>query len=298
MTDLGGAGYQNTNARRTRARRINTFVPSGVRDDEADTTWESIQYGLGIFSDFTTRLIGRTFTDDPKYSEGIASDFHSQQSIITGLHDAGIENSLLLIALGVPLEFANPLDPFNKMRLFSKTAKGELVDVVRRAGKANQLNKSGLLDMSSLRRKLSEFRKAERHATARGRLSGSDKFSVEEAKHLSAAQESVKTTQDAIRRRSEMNKLLKQFKARGGDMEAAVEKTSRFQQAMDGQRRLVGLSSPLTFDQIPGLGKRHPTLSAARSVWSLGLSDKGIPGFGTLNAIGVEMGLAPLTAAA
>lgn len=271
-TDVGGLFERQT---LPSGRKL---FQTGAKDSRTHEWWQSLAYYANKGSEYTSKGLGKLFSDDPEYDFDRPSDYWSQKSLVTLAQDSGLGDyvgTAGVIAIGLAAEILNPLDPLNKLKILGKTATGEINTSIRATHAAGDLEKVGdawrVKGIKEVREQLVKER--ESFAATGTRQSASN----------------IRVLEDALAKKTAVSEALQAYQKQGIDIDKVVEagdSLTRLQQVAQGERRLLGFSSPLSMDHIPFVRE-----SATRSFSTLGLSDKSlVPYGGALERIAADIG--------
>lgn len=231
---------------------------------------------LGKPEEWTAKAVGKVFSDDPKYRDIFgSSSYWDQIGFYEVARDAGINQEnlgtfgpVLAAVVGLGAAIANPFDPLNKLTLG--------------LGKAGGLTRSGIAgralaeaeNLKTLRtrvlpdgKRIKEigFQGGDNHAKALRRRYRRNLKSKDPALAREAVTNLPKVER-AIREVDEINTVLRELQEKGLDYKDIKLAPNKFRQAQLGQRHLLGMTSPLKFDQLALLGVGRKTLDHASAM--------------------------------
>lgn len=280
------------------------------------STFESILYYAGKPEEWTAKLIGNLVSDDPKYDWGTASDYQNQVMFATLFRDMGVdsifesENSTLPIAsvtLGLAAAIANPLDPLNKLKILQLAKSGTLSKAVRdtrafrgvaRAGEKGYKSLAAFKRLKDYSETQQLFDVAKLEQTAkRIRTRVLDNPNVPDITK-NRAEGHVLSLEGLAKRRADINTVLEDLYKKNPNLtlDDIAATGDRAEQAMKGQVRVLGLSSPFTLDQIPFLrqkrllGKAGLLGEESRDILTLGLTSARPQIFNQIDAAIIKAG--------
>lgn len=204
--------------------------------------WEGSLATLGAAEDVLTRAIGNVVSSDPKYDFGGTTNYHTQVSFADLFRTAGVGHSIAAI-LGIAAALVNPLDPLNKLAVLKETKLGVAARGIKTAGKNLVKDTDGLLRISTA--KIAEEIAQNRKLLEAGVFADDIVPSV----HRSIAR-----LEDTQKNAGELNDLLVELQRRGVDLEKLELAGSVFEQIKQGQRHLIGFTSPMSLSHVPFSG--------------------------------------------
>lgn len=254
---------------------------------DAPGFWDSLFYYAAKPEEWVTKGIGNLLSSDPKYDFGRGRP--GDQVGFTDLFGDAFEGSfntrlpILSAVLGISAAIVNPLDPLNKLKILGLTEKGIASEKIaaimeHRPHLIKEVAGKSVIDTSK----------------------------VDQA--LLKAQQAAKTSKEAAKASKPTITLLerskKEFETLNGFLEAAQKDgmkiediklaPTRFEQIQKGQRRLIGLSSPMNLDQLSMFGAGKGAFDhASNSLLTYGTSSRGlrqsIPAINDVEAAFVRM---------
>ena len=225
--------------------RLNTvsvpFVAGSGQASRKDQTWfESTMHKLGMPEEIIAKAIGSLVSNDPKYSFGRSSNYYTQVTFADLFRDAGVD-PILAAGLGITAAIANPLDPLNKVKILGTTKLGKAAEAIQGRKLVKGSDGYSRLSRQLINKELSSLRKA----IESGSLTKDN---------LRLAKASEKQLLRVEKEQGALNDLLVDLQKKGVDVENLRMGDSMYEQIRQGQRHLLGFSSPFAMDQLAFLG--------------------------------------------
>lgn len=215
--------------------------------------WKTALHAAGKVEEITAKALGSVLTDDSRFDNVFGeSTFDSQvgfshlaESLGANEENLGASAPFVQAAVGIGAAIANPFDPLNKLRVLGLTKKGHAGQALRTAGKAalKEIDGSGrklfALDRGTL---------TERLATAQKQLGAA---TPENQKHL---KRTIKGLNRSLQDLDDNNRVLLGLQKAGASIDDIMLAPTMHEQAVRGQRKFLGFTSPTRLDQLSLLG--------------------------------------------
>lgn len=225
----------------------------GPKEIEHTSIWDDLLYYAGKGEESMASIIGSILTDDPKYDWSRPTNLYNRPDFQQLFRDAGVDtlaeeatetdNAVTSASLGLVAGIL--LDPIGKLKIAGLTKKGATLS---RAQKGFGM----VSDVASKKVKLDTT--AAKAALAAAKLAKDSK--------------SVSRHSKVLRELDEYNKVLSELQTGKNALSPDQLKLagSTWEQIRQGQRRLIGLSSPTKLDQLSLFGIGRSELDNAVSI--------------------------------
>ncbi len=225
MSDLAAVEALSRQLEARRSPAVGVIGPAHANEEETNFFEDSLFY-VGKPEEWLVQLIGRTFTDDPKYRAD-SSNLYDQVSFFDIAQDVtgvtGTAGNLVLnLPLGLAAAILNPLDPLNVASIGKLTRAGTMARLATRAKKTVK----GVRQID-IAEDLAELKKKAGFATGRG-----------SPQQRARAVKRYKKQIPALHKVNQWLEFMQ--KEKGIPFEELVEKKTFFERVRAGQQTLLG----------------------------------------------------------
>lgn len=236
-------------------RTQSKLIPGEGRKERSTTTFETIVSKLAMGEEVIAKAIGNVVSDSRKYdfSEGVGN-YHSQVGFADLFRDTGMDPTFAAI-LGIGAALVNPADPLNKVKILGLTKVGKAAEAVASAGDNLVKGSDDIWRIAT--DKLTKDILDKKKALETGQYAkGVDTL----------AQRSVTRQEETLRNVTELNGLMEELQKRGATINEMKLAGSTYEQVRQGQRHLIGFSSPFKLDHLSLFGVGRGQLDNASVV--------------------------------
>lgn len=251
-------------------------IPSDDDRFSEASGWDTTFYYLGKPEEWLTKTIGNVVSEDPKYDFGTGSP--GNQVLFADLYGDAFEGvtgdrmPLTSAILGLGTAIVNPLDPLNKLKLFSLTEKGIAASRIEKLRKSSAAGQFFVKGKDNLWRVDSTAISQARQRAVDNAKKVAD--SAADGKTKLAAQQNADFLTGLEKSNVKLNQYLEAAQKDGMSIDDIALAPTRHAQYAAGQRRMFGFSSPLKFDHLSLFNnlKDDPFDAASRSLLRFGTS--------------------------